>query len=172
MKNLFLLAILFFGLNIQAQKTFKIFNYTANTFVIQDLVTRSFTAPSTYALPEFHSKPSPNLTIAPYATYTLLNTSNATRFPFYAPVATGGSLPLINTWERLTTAGTTVMAGAAAWIIGSTQVFYRIQLGFGASSFQIGIAPGTTITSTIGGVTATYTVSGTIAAPIYTITIL
>ncbi len=174
MKNLFILILLFFGLNIQAQKTFKIFNYTANTVTIRDLVTRNFnTATSVFSLPEFHSKPSGLISIAPYSTYTLLNTSNSIRFPFYAPAATGGSLPLINTWERSTTAGNTVMTGTVAWIIGSTQAFYWINLGVGANAKQVGVggtgvAPGPL---TSNGWTATYSLTGTAAAPVYTIII-
>ena len=174
MKNLITTIVLIFGLITQAQKSLKIFNYTANNVTIQDLVTRSFNATSfTYSLPEFHSKPSGAITIAPYGTYTLLNTSNALRFPFYAPVATGGSLPAINSWERITATGNTIIASTPAWIIGSTQVFYWIQLGVGANSKQIGIvgSPASPGPITSNGWTATYTVTGTTTAPVYTITI-
>ena len=174
MKNLFLLSILFFGLNSQAQKTLKIFNYTANTVTIQDLVTRNFNpVSSSYILPEFHSKPSTGITIAPYGIYTLLNTSNTLRFPFYAPVATGGSLPAINTWQRITATGTTTIASTPAWIIGNTQAFYWIQIGVGANSKQIGVlgSPAVSGPLTSNSWTATYTLTGTPTAPVYTITI-
>lgn len=133
MKKVFYLALLFYAIQIQGQKSVKISNLTANTVTIQDLVTRT----DAFALPEFHSKPSQNITIPPYGTYILINTANATRFPFSSPT----SVPQISKWERFNANGTTTanIVSNAAWLTGANQVFYWVQLGIGVTSKQIGV---------------------------------
>jgi hypothetical protein len=165
MKKLILLLMLGV-LSTQAQKTVKVYNYTANTVLIRDLVTRT----ATNTLPEFHSKPNGQITIAPYGSYTMVNTANATRFPFYSPT----SLPVITTWERSTTTTPTssIMPNTAAWLQGANQVFYWVNIGIGGYATTVGSPiSGLPSTNSLSGTTVTYAPLGTTAAPIYTITI-
>lgn len=163
MKKIFLVLVLICGLQIQAQKTFKVINLTAYPVLLNDIITRTAT---TYLLPECHSKPNGVSTIAPFGTFTLVNTSNATRFPF-------NTIPsIINSWERITTTSPgPVISGLAAWVVGGTQVFYGLNFTTRGSIYNIGATSPYVTTVNGGTFTATYVQMGTLAAPIYTITI-
>ncbi len=165
MKKILFIALLVCGMQLQAQKTFKLFNLTANTVTIDDLVTNTGTAG---AFPQFHSKPGGPVNIAPFGSYTL-TTTNLTRFPFFSPT----SVPTINSWERATSAtSSTVISSTVAFPLGGIQVFYWIQVRIGSNTKHIGIpASGYTQSLTSNGWTASYTQTGTTAAPIYTVTI-
>lgn len=165
MKKILLIALLICGMHIQAQKTFKLFNLTANTVTIDDLVTNTGTAG---AFPQFHSKPNGPVNIAPFGSYTL-TTTNLTRFPFFSPT----SVPTINSWERATSAtSSSVISSTVAFPLGNAQVFYWIQVRIGANTKKIGFAgSGFFTTQTGNGWTASYSQTGTAAAPIYTVTI-
>jgi hypothetical protein len=165
MKKLIFIAVLICGMQIQAQKTLKIYNYTGNTVIIDDLVTRSG-----IVLPEFHSKPFGPVTIVPFGSYTMVNLASTVNFPFNSPTST----PVITKWERITaTAPTsTVMLSLPAWLQGATQIFFWVQVRIGANTKHIGVAgSGYPLTSTSNGWTASYTIGGTAPAPVYTITI-
>ncbi len=165
MKKLILLLMVC-TLSIQAQKTVKVYNYTASTVYIRDLVTRT----NTYTLPEFHLKPNGQITIAPFGSYTIVNTANATRFPFYSPTST----PVITTWERITaTAPTnTNMPSTAAWLQGANQVFYWVNIGIGGYTATVGVpSSGQPISSPLNGYTVSYAQLGTNTSPIYTVSI-
>lgn len=165
MKKILLIALLICGMQIQAQKTFKLFNLTANTVTIDDLVTNTGIAG---AFPQFHSKPNGPVNIAPFGSYTL-TTTHLTRFPFYSPT----SVPTINSWERATSAtSSSVISSTVAFPLGNAQVFYWIQVRIGANTKKIGFpTSGFPTTLTSNGWTASYTQPGTAAAPIYTVTI-
>jgi hypothetical protein len=163
MKKIFLVLLLICGMQIQAQKTFKVINLTAYPVSLNDIITRTAI---TYLLPECHSKPNGVATIAPFGTFTLLNTTNLTRFPFYTTPA------VISLWERITTTSPgPVIPSLQAWIAGGTQVFYGLNFTYRGSIYNIG-ATSPYVTFVNGGTfTATYVQMGTLAAPIYTITI-
>ena len=165
MKKILLIALLICGMQIQAQKTFKLFNLTANTVTIDDLVTNTGTI---NAFPQFHSKPNGLINIAPFGSYTL-TTTNLTRFPFFSPT----SLPTINFWERATSATSiTVISSTVAFPLGAAQVFYWIQVRIGADTKHIGFAEsGYPTTLTSNGWTASYSQTGTADAPIYNVII-
>lgn len=165
MKKILLIALLVCGMQIQAQKTFKLFNLTANTVTIDDLITNTGVGA---AYPQFHSKPNGPVNIAPFGSYTL-TTPHLTRFPFFS--LTG--IPAINSWERATSAtSSTVISSTVAFPLGVAQVFYWIQVRIGANIKHIGIAgSGFDTTQTNNGWTASYNLTGTVAAPIYTVTI-
>ncbi|WP_298150063.1 hypothetical protein [Flavobacterium sp.] len=165
MRKLILIALLICGAQMQAQKTFKLFNLTGNTVIIDDLVTNTGTA---NAFPQFHSKPNGPVSIPPFGTYTL-TTTNATRFPFFSPTST----PTINSWERATSAtSSSVISSTVAFPLGTAQVFYWIQVRIGATTKQVGFSgSGYPTTLTSSGWTASYTQTGTGAAPIYNVTI-
>ncbi|WP_395061932.1 hypothetical protein [Flavobacterium sp.] len=164
MKKIILIALLGCGMQLQAQKTFKLFNLTANTVTIDNLVTNTGVAG---AYPRFNSKPNGPVTIPPFGSYTL-TTANLTRFPFYSPT----SMPTINSWERATSAtSSTVISSTVAFPLGNAQVFYWIQLRIGGNTKQIGTGSGYQSTLTSNGWTASYAPSGTLTAPIYTVTI-
>jgi hypothetical protein len=166
MKKLILFLMLC-ALNVQAQKTVKIYNYTAYSVQFFDFVTR----PTATPLPEFHSKPFGGVTIAPYGSYTMVNTTNATRFPFYSPT----SVPVITTWERqsLTAPTSSTMANTVAWLQGANQVFSYIRLTINGQTKYLGNPLVSSYPNAItgSGWTATYATLGTATAPIYTITI-
>ena len=168
MKKIILIALFICGMQLQAQKTFKLINLTANTVTIDDLITYTG-GTGTGAFPQFHSKPNGAVNIAPFGTYTL-TTTNLTRFPFFSPTST----PTINSWERATSAtSSTVISSTVAFPLGAAQVFYWVQVRIGANTKHLGVVgsgytPGP-ITS--NGWTASYLQNGTIAAPIYTVTI-
>ncbi|WP_395061732.1 hypothetical protein [Flavobacterium sp.] len=166
MKKIFLIALFICGMQLQAQKTFRLINLTANTVMIDNLVTNTGVAG---AYPQFNSKPNGSVSIAPFATYTL-TTTNLTRFPFFSPSST----PTINSWERATSATSgTVISSTVAFPLGAAQVFYWVQVRIGGFTKQVGVigsgyTPGP-ITS--NGWTATYSQMGTGTAPIYNVTI-
>lgn len=165
MKKFIFIAMLVCGMQIQAQKTLKVYNYTGNTVVIDDLVTRNG-----IVLPEFHSKPFGPITIVPFGSYTMVNLASTVNFPFNSPT----SSPVITKWERITaTAPTsTVMASLPAWMQGATQIFFWVQVRIGANIKHIGVAgSGYPLSSTSNGWSATYAPLGTLTAPIYTISI-
>jgi len=165
MKKILFIALLVCGMQLQAQKTFKLFNLTANTVTIDDLVTNTGTAG---AYPQFHSKPNGPVNIAPFGSYTL-TTTNLTRFPFFSPT----SVPTINFWERATSAtSSTVISSTVAFPLGTTQVFYWIQVSIGGFTKKVGFSgSGFPTTQTGNGWTASYNQGGTPGAPIYTVTI-
>jgi hypothetical protein len=154
------------GMQIQAQKTFTLFNLTANTVTIDNLVTNTGIAGG---FPQFNSKPNGPINVPPFGTYTL-TTTNLTRFPFFSPT----SVPTINSWERITSLpSSTVISSTVAFPLGAAQVFYWIQVTIGSTTKQIGLAGSGFITTlTSNGWTASYTQTGTVAAPTYTVTIL
>lgn len=155
------------GLYAQAQKTVKIYNYSAYTVKFFDFVTRT----STNQFPEFHSKQFGGVTIAPFGSYTMVNTASTTRFPFYSPT----SSPVITTWERLTTTTptSTIMTNTVAWLQGGNQEFSYIQLTINGSIRNLGNPLTSTFPASVSasGWTASYANTGSVAAPIYTITI-
>ena len=164
MKRTLFIALSICGMQLQAQKTFKLYNLTGSTVIIDDLVTSASTDGS---YPQFHSKPNEPVNIAP-GSYTL-TTTNLTRFPFYSPT----SIPTINFWERKTSETTSSnIPSTVAFPLGGNQVFYWIQVRIGANTKQIGLSSsGFQSTSTSNGWTASYSLAGTAAAPIYTVTI-
>jgi hypothetical protein len=167
MKKIFLIALFVCGMQIQAQKTFKLINLTASSVVIEDLQT-SNTISGAY--PRFATKPYGFITVAPFGSYTLVNTGSATKFPFNSP----SSSPVITTWERTSAPGSsTLVTSFGAWYVGDTQVFYKIKVTQGGSSKNIGIASAGLQPSPItsNGWSVSYVQNGTVAAPIYTVTI-
>ncbi len=166
MKKIVLLALLVCGMQIQAQKTFKLINLTASSVIIEDLQTSNTTSG---AYPRFATKPFGFITVPPFGTYTLVNTGSTTRFPFNSP----SSSPVITTWERASSAtSSTLVTSFGAWFVGDTQVFYKIKVTLGVNSKSVGIPSSGLLSSiTSNGWTASYTNSGTLAAPIYTVTI-
>src|SRR4051812_15775352 len=94
MKKIFLLAMLLCGLQNFAQKTFEVYNFTAYTVKLADVITKPAGAT---VYPEFHSKPSGLISIPPGGSYTLQNTANLYRFPLYSLT----SIPVIPSWEKL-----------------------------------------------------------------------
>lgn len=153
MKKTILILIFVIGLQSQAQKTFEVYNYTGVTIKLADIITRTFTNPSTYALPEYHSNPFGLITIPPGGSYKLVNNTNVFRFPFNSP----SSVPFITTWERLNANGTTTpnLTSNVAWTLGNSQSFYNLKLFDSAMILkEVGIvAPTVTLT---GGYTAEY----------------
>ncbi len=168
MKKIFLFLLLTCVMQLQAQKTFVLYNLTANTVYIDDLITHAGTLGS---YPTCHLKPSAHeISIPPYGTYTMINTAHATRFPFYSPT----SVPPPSLWNRQASATTGAnMPSNAAWLLGANQVFSWIQVRIGANSKQIGDPLLSTRVSFLNsaGWSAQYKELGTITAPIYTVTI-
>lgn len=126
MKKFILAAMLLFGLQGFAQKTFEVYNFTTQTVQLADIITR---AGSVY--PEYHSKPFGLVSIPPGGSYTLVNTANVFRFPFQSPT----SAPYINKWERLNSAAGpgTIQTSPVAWTFGNSQVFNRMMYYVGTS---------------------------------------
>lgn len=175
-----IIYILFFvcTMQIQAQKIFKIVNLSANTVRVPDMIT----ATANGGFPQYHTKNfSPSLTIAPFATFTISYITNPVnnRFPFLSTTTSTNwnSLPgaTVGLWERYTSAtAVTLQTSTAVWLAGSLQVFYKIQLDFGAgtSSKIIGIpASGAPATLTSNGWTASYALFTTGTQLEYRITI-
>lgn len=162
MKKLLLIAIVFFGLQGYAQKTFEVYNFTSMAVQIGDIVTN---ASGTY--PEFHSKATP-FTIPAGGSYTLTNTGSTTRFPFQSPT----SSPYIPTWERLNSpTSSVVMASPAAWVLGSPQVFDRMIFGIGGFGYNINTTNTASFPVTGPGFTAEYSVFSSGTTIVYTIII-
>lgn len=126
MKNIFLTAILFLGLNAIAQKTVTILNNTPYDLQIGTIAS-TYTAglnPPTYGFPFYTQKtftPTASfITVPSGGTYILQNTSTV-NFPFSSPA----SVPLITQWYKTingTTPATTVTS-ATAYTAGAQQVF-------------------------------------------------
>jgi hypothetical protein len=168
MKNLLYIILLVFVTQLQAQKTFRIINLTANTIQIP-VITTSI-ALGLY--PQFSSKPSGVFSIAPFATFILQNTTgiNPLRFPYISTPTT-----ILPSWERKATSTATptnLSAGAAGIASGTVQVFDWLQITNNGTTKTIGIVgSGYLQTLTSNGWTASYALSGTLTAPIYTITV-
>ena len=120
MKNIFILLVFVITLQIQAQKTFEVYNFSNQTINLGDIITRSGTA-----LPEYHSKPFGLITIPPGGSYILENTSQVFRFPFNSP----NSSPFITKWDRNNANGTTTnnVPSNVAWVAGNSQVFFNLK---------------------------------------------
>ena len=135
MKNLIIIATLFFSLQNFAQKRLEIYNYTSQTVKLADIITKPNTS-ATY--PEYHSKINGLITIAPGGMYILENTTapvNTLRFPF---LSTANFLP---NWERLNSASSsTIQTSNVAWSLGNAQVFTRM-LFYVGSSYNLLSAP-------------------------------
>jgi hypothetical protein len=172
MKKIFFILLLVCGMQLQAQKTLKIINLSATAIQIDDLITSTTTG----GFPQYHTKQFGVWNIPAFGTFTLTNTTNATRFPF---VSNPISVPSFNGtpgWERATSASvSTISPSNVAWIAGSTQVFYRIQITKGTNSKTIGafpLLPGSVPSSiTSNGWTASYVLTGTAPVQNYTITV-
>jgi hypothetical protein len=134
MKKFLLLALLFGGLHTFAQKTFEVYNYTAQTVQLADIATKVFGAA---LYPEFHSKPSGLIvSIPPGGSYILYNASNIYRFPYVSPA----SSPTIPTWERLNSASSsTYLASAVAYPLGTSQVFKELFFFVGGAYNNISV---------------------------------
>lgn len=126
MKKIIIILTFVIGLQTYAQKTFEVYNYTNVTIKLTDIITRSG-----ISLPEYHSKPFGNITIAPGGSYTLVNNTFVFRFPFNSP----SSVPFITKWERLNANGTITpnIASNVAWTLGNSQVFYNLKFFDGAN---------------------------------------
>lgn len=126
MKNIFLTAILFLGLNAIAQKTVTILNNSPYDLQIGTIAS-TYTAglnPPTYGFPFYTQKtftPTASfITVPSGGSYILQNTSTV-NFPFSSPA----SVPLITQWYKTingTTPATTVTS-AIAYTAGAQQVF-------------------------------------------------
>jgi hypothetical protein len=134
MKKIIIVAILLFSLQNFAQKTFVVYNFTGQTVQLADIITK----PSGAAIyPEFHSKPFGLISIPPGGSYTLENTANVYRFPFYSPT----SAPYINKWERLNSSSSvTPLTSPVAWPLGSSQIFTRM-LFYVGNEYRLITAP-------------------------------
>ncbi len=173
MKNILYIVLLVCVTQLQAQKTFKIINLTANTISVPDLVTSNTTTSGFY--PQYHSKRSGVFTIAPFGTFTMQNTTtpvNLFRFPY---VCFPLSSPTLGLWERnnsSTALPINISAAAAGVASGNTQAFHWIQINNGVSSKTIGIlGSGYPQTLTSNGWTASYMISGIAPVQTYTITV-
>ena len=129
MKKITFFLVLFLSLQGFSQKTFEVYNFSGQTINLGDIITRAISGTS-FVLPEYHSKPFGNITIAPGGSYVLENTSYPLRFPFNSPA----SVPYISIWERNNTNGTTSMlASNSAWALGNSQVFFNLKFFDGAN---------------------------------------
>jgi hypothetical protein len=172
MKKIFFILLLVCGMQLQAQKTLKIINLSATAIQIDDLITSTTTG----GFPQYHTKQFGVWSIPAFGTFTLTNTTipiNTTRFPFISnPI----SVPSFNGtpgWERFSSASvSTISPSNVAWIAGSTQVFYRIQITKGTNSKTIGTSfSGVPTSITSNGWTASYVLTGTAPVQNYTITV-
>lgn len=172
MKNILYIFLVVCATQLQAQKTFRIINLTANTIQIPVITTS--TTGGLY--PQFSSKPSGVFSVAPFATFILQNTTgiNPLRFP-YAYIPPPATTPALPWWDRTassTALPTTLSAGAAGIASGTVQVFDWLQVTNNGTTKTIGIiGSGYPQTLTSNGWTASYALSGTVAAPTYTITV-
>ena len=128
MKKIFLISVLFFGLQAIAQKTVFIYNLSSTNFDIGDMGTKNISA----AFPIFISNPSGGTITIPSGTTYILEASptSTTKFPFYSPTST----PLIDFWLRQLTAGgaySNLPSTTVATIYGASQFleYVKTQVG-------------------------------------------
>jgi hypothetical protein len=173
MKNILYIILLVCVTQLQAQKTFKIINLTANTISIPEMVTANTTISGYY--PQYSSKRSGVFSIAPFGTFTMQNTSppvNLLRFPYVCfPVST----PTLGLWVRTNSSialPINISAAAAGVASGNTQAFHWVQITNNGTTKTIGISgSGYPQTLTSNGWTASYTLSGIAPVQTYTITV-
>ncbi len=171
MKKILLVLLLFGWGMLQAQKKFTLYNLTSYPVVVHPLFT-SNTASG--AFPRYQSKLNGTITIAPFATYIIENTTltiDLIKFPFLST----GSTPSISSWDRTATSASTsstIVQSYPAWRAGNTQVFFKLQVSSQGTQKTIGItSSGYPATLTSNGWTASYVLAGTATAPNYSVTI-
>ena len=146
MKKIILIALFLYSLQNFAQKTFEVYNFSGQTIKLADIITK----PTASTYPEYHSKPA-LITIPPGGSFTLENTSNVYRFPFYV---TGNP---IATWQRLNSpSSTTFVPSTAAWTLGISQVFSNLKFFDGLNILrEVGVSNPAPATFS-SGITAEY----------------
>jgi hypothetical protein len=169
MKKLLFILMLVCGMQLQAQKTLKIINLTATAVQVDDIITSTTTG----GFPQYHSKQFGVFSIPAFGTFTIVNATNTTRFPFVSNPVSTPSFNGAPGWERFSSDFvSTISPSNVAWIAGSTQVFYRIQVTKAGNSKNIGTSfSGVPSTLTSNGWTASYVLTGVLPVQDYTITI-
>ncbi|HET8804697.1 MAG TPA: hypothetical protein VFM72_08975 [Aequorivita sp.] len=124
MKKLFLISVLFFGLQAIAQKTVYIYNLSSTNFDIGDMGTKNISA----AFPIFISNPSGGTITIPSGTTYILEASplSTTKFPFYSP----SSAPVIDFWRRQLIAGgaySNLPSNLVANVYGASQIIEHVK---------------------------------------------
>lgn len=135
MKKLFIVSVLFWGLQTFAQKTVYIFNFSNEPVQISDIATQSINN----FYPLFFSDPSSGpITLPPFdpmdpdaSNYILVaDPVSTTKFPFNSPSNT----PPIDKWKRQLSAGTSggsLSSILVATIYGSSQSMYAFKSSVG-----------------------------------------
>lgn len=128
MKKIYLICMILVGVVAHAQKTFEFYNTTGQSVIITNLV-----ADSANNYPEIHSLPFGPITVAPFSSYTLQNTTRLYTFPFDSPA----SSPYINIWQMVTPSSSWNITALDAWLTGHHFDFSRMTFSIGGNSYTI-----------------------------------